>query len=93
MARFHDNGCFFTVALSEGDVIDWARTWPCYGPRRAVWFQFDKRNGDLVDAKPDADDGCDPSGFLALSHDAQAWGEARMRGERIAFRAELSVKG
>ena len=90
MPRFHDNGCFYTVALQESDVIAWARAWPCFGPRRALWFQFDKRNGDLIDMSPKTE-GCDPSGILALSHDAQAWGAARLSGKKPAFRAEMGV--
>lgn len=90
MARTFDNGCMFTVQLSEADVIDWAQSWPCFGARRAVWFQFDKRNGDLVD-KSDTS-GMDESGVLALSHDAQAYGENRLAGKRVTFRAEMGAR-
>ena len=93
MPRFHDNGCFYTVSLSAADVIEWAASWPCYGPRRALWFQFDKRNGDLVDMPSDRAADNDPSGVLALSHDAQAWGRARLEGRRAEWRAELALAG
>lgn len=89
MARLIDNGCMFTVQLSESDVIDWAYSWPCFGDRRRLWFQFDKRNGDLVDM---ADSDCDQGGLLALSHDAQAWGQLKLAGKRVAFCAELALR-
>ncbi len=37
--------------------------------RRAIWAQFDKRAGGMVDLKSDA--GMDSSGGLALLQDAQ----------------------
>lgn len=89
MPRYYDNGCFFTVQLSESDVIEWTQSWPCFGPRRSIWFQFDKRNGDLVDMKECPNN--DESGILALSADAQKWGELCMQGERVQFRAEMGV--
>lgn len=83
MPRLQDNGCFFTVSISKAEVIDWASRWPCFGPRRALWFQFDKRNDNLVDMIECHDN--DDSGILALSHDAQAWGLSRLHGKPIAF--------
>ena len=92
MARVHDNGCFFTVSLSQADVTSWAQSWPCFDARRAAWFQFDKRNGDLIGMDESLRD-ADPSGVLALSHDAQAYGAARLAGRRVKFRAELALQG
>lgn len=91
MPRFHDNGVFYTVSLSEADVILWAQTWPCYGPRKSLWFRFDKSDGDVVDMSSDRTEANDPSGVLALSHDAQAWGAARLAGRRVEFRAGLAL--
>ncbi|MGF3942970.1 hypothetical protein ACQX8E_15060, partial [Staphylococcus aureus] len=47
--RTFDNGCFYTVQCTERDVTEFARRWPCFGPRVPITFQFDKRNGGLVD--------------------------------------------
>jgi hypothetical protein len=91
--RFFDNGSCFTVQLTAADVIQWAASWPCFGPRRALWFQFEKRSGDLVDMSSDKAEDNDPSGVLALSHDAQAWGAARVAGKPVAWAAELALKG
>jgi hypothetical protein len=43
-------------------------------PEKSIWFQFDKRNDDLVDMKPvlDGED------VLALSHDAQNYGKKKL---------------
>lgn len=90
MARYIDNGCFFTVQLSRADVETWAESWPCFGICSALWFQFDKRNGDLVDMKQTA--GADESGVRALSDDAQAWGELYARGTRVAFAAGVGAE-
>lgn len=87
MPRTYDNGCFFTVTLSRADVDTWAQSWPCFGTRRALWFQFDKRNGDLVDMGNTA--GIDDSAALAMSRDAHAYGCARLLGNRVAFTAGM----
>jgi len=75
--RVFDNGCFYTVTVSENEVSDFADRWPCFGECRAIWFQFDKRNSDLVDMGNDA--GMDGAGVVALSHDAQAYGRKRLK--------------
>ena len=79
--RAYDNGCFFTVAVSAREVETFARCWPCSGLNRSkgVWFQYDKRNGDLVDTndernQPNANGGA----IVALSEDAQRYGEKRL---------------
>lgn len=67
--KYHNNGCFHSVTVSAAEVQAFKDHWPCSTlPDKAVWFQFDKRNGDLVDMKPDGMDGTD---VLALSQDAQ----------------------
>lgn len=76
--KAYDNGCFYTVRVSEAEVAAFARSWPCFGNVRSYWFQFDKRNGDLVDT--DHKDGeTDGAGIVALSDDAKAYGERRLR--------------
>ena len=79
--RVFDNGIFYTVTVSSREVEDFADTWPCSGLEfKPVTFQFDKRNGDLVDSNydrhhPSADGGA----LFALSQDAQAYGAKRLK--------------
>ena len=71
-----DNGCFFTVSVSSNEVADFKTTWPCSGlPTKAIRFQFDKRNGDLVDLLPWDLDG---DALAALADDAKAYGAKRL---------------
>jgi hypothetical protein len=67
--RYRDNGSLYSVNISAREVEDFAARWPCFGSRRAIWAQFEKRNGDLVDLQGDS--GMDQSGVLALLQDAQ----------------------
>ena len=76
--RAYDNGCFFTVLCSESDVDAFADRWPCFGTRKTLWFQWDKRNGDLVDTNQ-IDGEQDGAGVLALSDDAKAYGVRRLK--------------
>jgi hypothetical protein len=63
--KYIDNGCLHSVSVSKAEVLAFKSKWPCSGlPERAHWFQFDKRNGDLVDIRPSYYDGPD---LLALS--------------------------
>lgn len=72
-----DNGCFYSVSVSAVEVEAFKESWPCSGlPDRSIWFQFDKRNDDLVDMRPSNIDGDDA---LALSRDAQAYGKAKLK--------------
>lgn len=74
--RAYDCGSLFTVSVSRREVEAFKRNWPCSGlPDRAVSFQFDKRNGDLVDLWPDTLDG---EAAVALSADACAYGARRL---------------
>ena len=78
--RAFDNGSYYSVTVSRREVSDFAERWPCCAlPDSSITFQFDKRNGDLIDITPyriaDRVDG--PEG-LALSHDAQAYGRQRL---------------
>ena len=76
--RAYDNGCFFTVLCTESDVAQFAATWPCFGDVKTYWFQFDKRNGDLVDTNHLESD-ANGSAIAALSLDAMAYGARRLR--------------
>lgn len=73
--KLSDSTSAFTVAVSAAEVDAWNRTWPCSTLRGQQSFTFDKKTGDLIDREGDGDG----SEAVALSHDAQAWGE-RMLG-------------
>lgn len=73
--KFIDNGSFYSVSVSARELQDFAARWPCSGMRnatRGVWFQYDKRNGDLVDIQGERP-GYDEGAVKALSDDAQTW--------------------
>ena len=76
--RAFDNGCFFTVLCTKSDVQAFSAQWPCFGNVRSYWFQFDKRNGDLVDTNQ-IEGEQDGAGVLALAQDAQAYGVRRLK--------------
>jgi hypothetical protein len=76
--KAYDNGAFFTVTCSERDVEGFARRWPCFGNVKPYWFQFDKRNGDLVDTNHQ-DGETNDHGILALCEDAKKYGIKRLR--------------
>lgn len=82
--KYHNQGAFFRVTVSESEVSDFGRTWPCsnlcHGDR--VSFTFDSRNNDLVElqvthayAGP-VDRGDCPS-IAALADDAKAYAAKR----------------
>jgi hypothetical protein len=74
--RYRDNGSLFSVNVSAQEVARFKNGYPCSGlPTKAFWFQFDKRNGDLVDVSPSNVDG---PAVLALSQDAQAYGLSKL---------------
>lgn len=80
--KAYDNGSLFSVSVSADDVDSFKEQWPCNGmPSRPIWFQFDKRNGDLVDMRPSnwEEQGADGSAMLALSQDAQNYGIKRLK--------------
>lgn len=70
--KFFDNGALYTVECSTRDVSMFAWAWPCFGECHSIWFQFDKKSGDLVDMSDSS--GMDEQGVVALSHDAQKYG-------------------
>jgi len=73
--RFYDNGSFYSVSVSSSEIESFNRRWPCSILRGRYWFQFDKRNGDLVDMTGYGDG---PE-VLALSQDAQKFGMERLQ--------------
>lgn len=82
--RVFDNGSFYSVSVSQSEVETFKDNWPCsYLPDRAVTFQFDKRNGDLVDIWPyRVAHLFDGPAALALAEDAQAYGRKRLKLEK-----------
>lgn len=91
--QLFDNGCFFTVTCTARDVEYFAQTWPCFGSRQAITFQFDKVSGDLVDINPPGrTDDSDGGGLNALCDDAKEYGYAVLRRRAIkALRKDVSV--
>ena len=67
--RYHDNGSLYSVNISAREVEAFARRWPCFGSCCAIWAQFQKSNGDLVDME--GADGMDGGGVMALLQDVQ----------------------
>jgi hypothetical protein len=64
-------GVHTQVMMSRKDVDAFKTSYPCSGlPSRAITFEFDSRNGDLVDIFPDSARFDGPA-LLALSQDAQ----------------------
>lgn len=80
--RVSDQGAFFSVAVSEDAIYEWCKRWPASGLRglKGVTFQFDKRNGDLVDVtyRNGTSEDWDGPALLALSEDAQEAGMRRL---------------
>lgn len=84
--RTYDNGCFFTVAVSEQEVTAFNHTWPCSSlPERPVAFRFDKRNGDLVDILTTRNEEFDGSEAVALSTDAMKYGARKLKLELVEW--------
>lgn len=83
-----DNGCFFSVQISKSDVESFKEQWPCNGlPVVSVWAQFDKRNGDLVDLKPNLEErGADGGAVLALIQDGQNYAAKKLGLPEVCFR-------
>lgn len=77
--KYTDLGSCYNVQVSKAEVEAFKAKWPCSDfPSRAITFQFDKRNGDLVDIWPDSSKFDGPA-LVALSEDAQAFGAPRAR--------------
>jgi hypothetical protein len=75
--RAYDQGAFYCVTVSEREVDEFNRRWPCSSLTGHQSFTFDKRNGDLVDREGNGDG----SEAVALSNDAQAYGAKRLKLE------------
>lgn len=73
--KAYDLGSNYAVTVSAFEVGEWNRRWPCSEVRGRQRFEFEKKTGDLVDR---AGRGDGPAA-LALSHDAQAYGKARLK--------------
>jgi hypothetical protein len=82
-----DNGVFFTVTVTKREIQDFANKWPCSGFRtRPVTFQFDKRNGDLVDSNDSQQHpNADGAALVALSQDAMKYGAKRLKLELLEW--------
>ena len=65
---------YVRVNLSQNFVEEFKEQWPVSGlPNAAIYFEFDKRNGDLVDigSRRSLDRAEGSGALLALSEDAQ----------------------
>lgn len=81
-ARVRDLGSLYSVSVSGAMVREWIQRWPASGLHglKGVTFEFDKRNGDLVDVRyrnGNAEKWDGPA-LVALSEDAQAVGRKRL---------------
>jgi hypothetical protein len=77
MPRAFDQGSLFRVTVSEDEVRSWKRRWPASGLKNKGYsFVFEKENGDLVDTSVGSSD--DGAAAVAMSEDAQEWGERRL---------------
>lgn len=75
--RTFDGGAFVSVTMSAREVAAFKRSWPASGlPDRAITFEFQKSNGDLVDLRPFSVDG---PAAVALSEDAWKHYESKKR--------------
>lgn len=72
--KVKDLGASFVVYVSEREVDEFNRRWPCSALRGRYSFTFDKRTGDLVDMTGIGDG----SEHVALSQDAQTYGEGKL---------------
>lgn len=68
------------MTISRDEVADFKSQWPCSGlPEVRVWAQFDKRNGDLVDMRPNLEErGADGAAVLALVADGQKYAAQKL---------------
>lgn len=73
----------YRVSLDESDVASFAERWPCYGPRSALAFVFEREAGDLIDVEGEHADN-DESGIAALSNDACLAGAIALRLDSVA---------
>lgn len=76
--RAFDNGSYYVVTYSENDAVDFSAQWPCSTVRGSGSFEFDKRNGDLVDVTGSAAENDGPE-WAAFSQDCQEYGRKRLK--------------
>ncbi len=81
--------CFY-VSFTPSEARAFNAQWPGAGiPKRNAWFQFEKRNGDLVDLHPclcaPKFDG-DECALNALSQTACKFGLEALRVEQLGLR-------
>lgn len=82
-------GSYYVVNVSTADVQKFAAQWPNFGPKLAVWFEFDARNGDLVDMGPHTAVAerkmaeMDQAGLTALSEDAGKYGAKKLKLKNV----------
>lgn len=84
-----DNGAFYSVTVTCREIEAFAARWPCSGmqsPKRAITFQFDKRNGDLV-ASTGTFESYDQGAVTALLQDAREYGAKKLAARK--FRVHL----
>lgn len=68
-------GCHYNVTVLRHEVEAFNSHWPCSSlPERTITFQFNVRNGDLVDIMAGSATVDGPEA-VALSHDAQEFGK------------------
>jgi hypothetical protein len=80
-----DNGSFYSVTVTRREIEAFAARWPCSGmrsPKRALTFQFEKKNGDLVDITGESE-GYDQGAVSALADDAKKYGAKKLNLEGI----------
>jgi hypothetical protein len=89
--KAYDNGCFFSCRVSAPEITEFNLAWPgsSLDDSASIWFQFDKRNGDLVDMKPDDMDGPE---VLALSHDAQNFAAKELNLPECCYRNPIKSR-
>jgi len=88
--RVYDQGSEYRVAMSEREVLNFNRQWPCSHLDKACSFTFDKRNGDLIDTTCNVDG----SEVVALSQDAQEYGATKLGIETARvydYQGDLSI--
>lgn len=84
--RVYDQGSFYSVSFGADEIARFRSQWPAsgLGSLRNVWFQFDKKNGDLVDISCNRRS-ChryDGPALAALSQDAQALADRKLGRKR-----------
>lgn len=91
--KVKDLGSAYNVSVSEEEIKEFNRRWPVSELRglRGVTFQFDKRNGDLIDIwyKNGSSDRWDGSAGVALSF-SKTSGFTSLQGHTTAEKASCS---